>query len=171
VYARVHEHLSREGEVNAMFAIFRTPLAKDNNRFMSKKLHANAGGNLFALARQNRKHLTAAESILWRFKIEKIHGVKFRRQHPIGQYVADFYCAAYRIVIEVDGVYHESQQAYDEERDLKLKNLNIIVLRSTNDQVQSSRRLIPGSSPEGKGGRAYNGHCAQVPLLQERDLG
>lgn len=64
-------------------------------------------------------------------------GKKFRRQHSVGFYILDFYCPAERLCIELDGAEHftGSGMAYDEERTLFLKSLNIRVLRFENKEV------------------------------------
>jgi len=71
-------------------------------------------------------------------------GFKFLRQHPIFYridknqvefFVADFYCSKLKLVLEVDGPIHEFRQDYDRERDLKLKNKGIIVVRLRNDEL------------------------------------
>lgn len=61
--------------------------------------------------------MTDAERALWsRLRGEQL-GVKFRRQHPLGGYVADFACLAPRLIVELDGSQHANQQAYDDRRD------------------------------------------------------
>ena len=66
-------------------------------------------------ARTNRKEMTQAEQILWESLRENINSYKFRRQHPIGDYIADFVCITAKIIIEVDGEYHnEPQQQQDD---------------------------------------------------------
>ena len=55
--------------------------------------------------------------------------MRFRRQHPIGPYVADFYCPAAKIVIEVDGAVHDRRQASDRKRDAYMASLSLQVLR------------------------------------------
>jgi len=63
-----------------------------------------------ALARKYRRELSYPEVLLWQRLRAKAAGSKFRRQHPIGQYVADFYCVAARLVIEVDGQIHATPE-------------------------------------------------------------
>lgn len=60
-------------------------------------------------ARALRRNMTLPEGLLWRALRERPGGLKFRRQHPIGRCVVDFYCAATRLVIEVDGVSHDME--------------------------------------------------------------
>jgi very-short-patch-repair endonuclease len=68
------------------------------------------------LARELRKNLTQTEARLWlKLQGRKMEGWKFRRQAPIGPFIADFYCPAARLVIELDGSSHdhEDQAEYD----------------------------------------------------------
>jgi len=69
--------------------------------------------------------------------IIQIKGIRFKRQHPILYFVADFYCHKARLVIEVDGGYHDSlsQYEYDKNRDSDLEDLGLKVIRFTNDEV------------------------------------
>ncbi len=68
-------------------------------------------------ARVLRRALTDGERLLWsRLRGEQL-GVKFRRQHPLGSYVADFACLAPKLIVELDGSQHADQAAYDERRD------------------------------------------------------
>ncbi|AIE73605.1 MULTISPECIES: endonuclease domain-containing protein [unclassified Synechocystis] len=87
-------------------------------------------------ARTLRKGATQAEKILWHsLRNRQILGFKFRRQHPIGNFIVDFYCPQLKLVIEVDGSIHHSRQEYDQYRSGKLKEFGHYVLRFTNDQV------------------------------------
>ena len=61
-------------------------------------------------ARKLRKEMTLPEALLWRLLKGKPMGVKFRKQHPIGEFVVDFYCAEKRLGIEIDGIAHDKMQ-------------------------------------------------------------
>lgn len=91
--------------------------------------------NAFAL--EHRKYGTEAERILWQYLRANNLGAHFRRQHVIGNYIADFICIKYRLVIEVDGGYHftPDQQANDLERTIDLENMGYHVMRFTNAQI------------------------------------
>lgn len=81
--------------------------------------------------------MTLEERRVWsHLRGRKLEGFKFRRQHPIGDYIVDFYCPAARLVIELDGYSHsfEKQVDYDEARDLWLKSQGCKVLRFSADQ-------------------------------------
>lgn len=84
-----------------------------------------------------RGNMTEPEKKLWQILRGKQMGVKFRRQHGIGHYIADFYCPELKLVIEVDGDSHQSADAqdYDTIRHDFMLSLGITTLRFTNDQV------------------------------------
>jgi very-short-patch-repair endonuclease len=88
--------------------------------------------------RELRQEATLAENLLWRhLRRKQFEGFKFRRQHQIGPYIVDFYCAKGRIVIEVDGGQHfePEVETYDRERTEYLETRGITVLRVTNAEV------------------------------------
>jgi len=96
-----------------------------------------AGQHLFEMARILRRQETEAEKYLWSRICAIKLGVKFRRQHPIYDYVVDFYCHSHRLVIEVDGSLHNSKEASfdDGVRSKAFKEFNITVMRFTNNDV------------------------------------
>ena len=70
------------------------------------------------LAQELRLKLTPAEEMLWsRIGNKQLDGLRFRSQHPIGRYIADYYCHELKLVVEVDGDIHDGRQEYDENRD------------------------------------------------------
>lgn len=88
------------------------------------------------LARQNRNNATLAEKILWkRLKGKQLRGYDFHRQKPIENFIADFYCYALRLIIEVDGSSHNEKMEYDEMRSERIRNLGFQVIRFTNNDV------------------------------------
>ena len=83
-----------------------------------------------------RREQTESERILWtRLRDRRLLGFKFRRQHRIGPYFADFVCAERHLVIEVDGSQHLDQIEYDAARMRYLKSQGYRVLRFWNDEV------------------------------------
>ena len=85
--------------------------------------------------RNLRKRLTPAEAALWSIlKNKQAFGLKFRRQVSIENYIVDFYCAKYKIVIELDGELHFTQEQVEKDlkRDKRLKELGHHVLRYEN---------------------------------------
>ncbi len=88
--------------------------------------------------RSLRNNSTSAEKNLWTFlKSKQLLGRKFRRQHGIGNYIVDFYCASEKLIIELDGEVHDhpDQIIYDLRRDKYLKKLGFKILRINNELV------------------------------------
>jgi len=87
-------------------------------------------------AKRLRQNLTVAEARLWEaLRNKQLQGLRFRCQHPVGNFILDFYCPARKLAIEVDGKIHDSQVEYDAERSSKLAEYGYTVLRFTNEQV------------------------------------
>ena len=105
-----------------------------------------------AHARQLRKEMTDSEKILWKeLRGRKLNGYKFLRQHPIlhsgnlkryNYFIADFYCAEKRTIIELDGPVHENNMEYDEYRDSILNEMNLYILRIRNEELSDIRKVI-----------------------------
>lgn len=73
--------------------------------------------------------MTDGERLVWRkLRLEQL-GFKFRRQHPLGSYVADFACLAPKLIVEIDGSQHEDEVAYDIRRDAFFRSQGFAVLR------------------------------------------
>ncbi|NEV02962.1 endonuclease domain-containing protein [Bradyrhizobium uaiense] len=92
-------------------------------------------------AKQLRRTMTRAETLLWRhLKADRLAGLNFRRQVPIGSYVADFIAHSCKLVVEVDGESHDFEERirHDERRDAWLGSRGYRVLRFTNDDVMKS---------------------------------
>ena len=92
-------------------------------------------------AKRNRKNPTLAEAALWeQLRGKKLEGYKFRRQHQIGEFIVDFVCLEKRLVIEVDGGYHETYEAkvYDDDRTAYLAFNGYKVIRFKNEEVLSN---------------------------------
>ena len=88
--------------------------------------------------RELRKNFTPAEALLWTgLKESKLDGKKFRRQHGIGPYIADFYCPECRVIVELDGAGHEDilQLERDDRRTAFLEKREIRVIRFENRQI------------------------------------
>jgi very-short-patch-repair endonuclease len=82
-------------------------------------------------ARELRRTPTLPESLLWQQLRQRPHGLKFRRQHPFGPFIVDFYCPRVKLVVEVDGDGHEmgSRPARDDKRERWLEEQGLRVLR------------------------------------------
>lgn len=96
-------------------------------------------------AKQNRKEPTIEENIIWqKLRNRKIGGFKFRRQHPIAGYIPDFVCLEKKLIVEIDGGYHnkEEQKIYDAGREAWLAECGFTMIRFTNDEVKNSVKNV-----------------------------
>jgi very-short-patch-repair endonuclease len=101
-------------------------------------IYFGAGPELLRIAGELRRTMTPAEKVLWEsLRNRQVKGCRFRRQHPIKDFVVDFFCYDALLSIEVDGEVHSDkyQRERDEQRTIILKNLGINELRFKNDQV------------------------------------
>lgn len=99
----------------------------------------NAKPHIYEKAKMLRDNMTIAESVLW----EHLKGkqkLRFRAQHPIDIFIADFYCHPLKLVLEIDGDIHNTkdQKEYDIGREAELNYLGIVVIRFTNEQILSN---------------------------------
>ncbi len=107
---------------------------------MKKPFHQGAASGLFENAKALRKRQTDAENILWEhLRNRRFHGLKFRRQHPLGSYIADFYCHELNLVIEADGAVHDKdeQRLYDANRTQTLTEGGVTVVRFANNDLEN----------------------------------
>ena len=90
-------------------------------------------------ARELRRKPTLPECLLWQALRSRPNGLKFRRQHPIGWYIADFYCSAARLIVEIDGEYHNigDRPDHDIRRDNWLGRQGLQVLRFSAVEVMN----------------------------------
>jgi len=104
---------------------------------MKENMYYGASHLIFQKAEELRNRMTPAEEVLCKLIHINEWKLKFRRQHPIWNYVADFYCHKLKLVIELDGGIHEQEEIkkYDEARENHLKELGLTVLRFKNEQV------------------------------------
>ena len=100
---------------------------------------------IFDKARVLREKMTETEEKLWNeLKENKQNNYRFRRQHPIGFYIADFYCHNAKLVIEIDGSIHDlsGNIEYDSIRNKTMTNLGLTVLRFTNNEVMQNIQKV-----------------------------
>lgn len=158
---------------------------------MNKLKRGKTNAKTVYQARELRRAPTPAEEKLWdALRNRRLADLKFRRQHPFGAYILDFFCVEHQLEVEVDGGIHldYEQKMHDERRAEFLQENNIRIVRFTNEEimtdlnsvlkkiVQATRPPSPNVSPalgEGAGGEV---HSATPPLLmpglhQERGLG
>jgi len=121
-------------------------------RLSSSEFHLPYNPALVERAKQLRKNMTPAEKKLW---YQYLRDFKYRvlRQRPIDQFIVDFYCAHLRLVIEVDGDSHfsDNAKAYDMARSQILEGYGLNVLRFTNEQVLQNFEAV----------------CASIAILAE----
>jgi very-short-patch-repair endonuclease len=92
-----------------------------------------------------RKNMTEAEKMLWsKLNKRQVNGLRFRRQHPIGKFIVDFYCHEKLLVIELEGAIHQKEEVkeHDEGREYELKKKGLNVLRFTNAEVMSDATKV-----------------------------
>ena len=110
----------------------------DKNSLKSDHMWKGASPHIFSNAKKLRENLTEAEEKLWfEVKNNQIEGYKFRRQHPFTIYIADFYCHALKLVIEIDGGFHleEEQRLIDEKRTNDIEFQGLKVMRFINEEI------------------------------------
>ena len=122
-------------------------------------------------ARALRREMTDSERKLWSGLRSEQLGVKFRRQHPLGNYIADFVCLDPKLIIELDGSQHQAQEGYDARRDAFLRAQGFDVLRfGSNDPFVNFEGVLqaivnrlgeltavcphPNLPPEGEGAKS-----------------
>jgi very-short-patch-repair endonuclease len=101
----------------------------------------NAKPDLFEKAKVLRNNMTKSELVLWEMlRKHRLHGFRFKPQHPIDIFKADFYCNKLNLVVEVDGGIHKTveQRDYDIGRENELGNLGIKVIRFTNQEIEEN---------------------------------
>jgi len=111
---------------------------------MKRRMFYKADPLIFENARELRNQLTPAEQAFWLRLKEHFPEYKFRRQHPISIYIADFYCHKLKLVIEIDGSIHDSEEAKSEDgkRQKNLEILNLTVIRFTNEQIRGDVEIV-----------------------------
>jgi len=99
---------------------------------------------LFEPAKQLRNNVTPTEMILWGILKECFPKLKFRRQHPIALYIADFYCRTEKLVIEIDGNIHDLEEVMTNDlvRQKDLEDLGLTVLRFTTADILNDSNLV-----------------------------
>ncbi|MEA5490111.1 MULTISPECIES: DUF1156 domain-containing protein [Pseudanabaena] len=131
------------------------------------------------IAQQFRKEPTESESILWDLlRNRKLDNRKFRRQHPIGRFVVDFYCHEERLIVEIDGGIHASQQDLDRQRQEILESLGLRFVRissnlvETNpqDALQKIRNAFLPPSPSGRGAGGEGNDATVIAWIWARTV-
>lgn len=98
---------------------------------------------LYDRARQLRREMTPAEAILWKeLRAKRFDGFKFRRQQPIDRYIADFFCPAAKLIVELDGETHVGREVPDATRQARLEELGYRVVRFLNSDVYDDLEMV-----------------------------
>lgn len=104
---------------------------------LNKTMYFKASPEIINNARILRENMTLPEKLLWeRLKGKQIRGLRFRRQHPIFIFIADFYCHEARLVVELDGEIHNQQSEYDDGRTAEMEKFYIEVIRFKNSEIE-----------------------------------
>src|SRR5258705_8672368 len=132
---------------------------------MKENMFYGAGPLIFKKAEELRKNMTSAERIIWQHIHINEWKLKFRRQHPISNFIVDFYCHPLKLVIEIDGDIHDVEEVKKNDilREKTLSSLGLKVIRFNNEVVyKNSKEVLRKidetirmlqSSPLGDGGR------------------
>ncbi len=114
------------------------------NPYKEGGMFEGASHIIFANAKHLRRNMTNAETTLWMHLKKGINGYKIRRQHPIGLYIADFYCHKVKLIIEVDGLIHKKGkiEVLDKRREKELVGWGYSLIRFSNDEVLRSPEII-----------------------------
>jgi very-short-patch-repair endonuclease len=150
-----------------------------DHRVLTKLRPRSMGGNgrwsavpphHFQRERELRRNQTSAEQRLWAWLRGEQLGYKFRRQHPIGPYIADFYSREANLVVELDGDSHATAeaQAHDEQRDHYLHSLGLDVLRFTNADVFQNLDVVVDAIWQQ--GHLRNASVDEAQWMQAADL-
>lgn len=113
------------------------------NKIMNTKHKIRTSANVQQRAKELRQEMTPAEKALWQLlRNRQLNGLKFRRQHPLGPFISDFYCAECRLVIELDGDIHDMQKDQDHQRTCQFEEFGCHVIRFRNDEVMTNINLV-----------------------------
>ncbi|MEM8568199.1 MAG: endonuclease domain-containing protein [Bacteroidota bacterium] len=111
---------------------------------------------VFEKAKMLRSNMTSQEKLLWEeLKSNRLYGLRFKAQHPIDIFIADFYCHKIKLVIEIDGNSHNSsdQISYDLNRTYMMNELGIKVIRFSNSEIEDNMSYVLGVVSESCHGR------------------
>ena len=98
---------------------------------------------LKSFANQLRNNSTESEIEMWKFLKNNYSNIRFNRQKSLDNFIVDFYCFKYNLIIEIDGSIHDSQKEKDEERDvLFLYKYNLKTIRFSNEQVLNNKKYL-----------------------------
>ena len=110
-----------------------------------RPFHIDAAPIVFEYANALKKEMTETEKIVWeKLRNRRLNELKFRRQHPVGKFILDFYCHELKLAVEIDGNIHEQEDVKekDEGRTYMLTEWEITVLRFTNEEVMNKLGFV-----------------------------
>lgn len=125
--------------------VFMETQSENKSAFKKGGMFEGAIPLIFANAKVLRENMTGAEMVLWGYLKNRIDGCKIRRQqHPIGFYIADFYCHKAKLIIEIDGSIHndETVKQCDETGQKDVENPGYQVIRFTNEEVMKQTEKV-----------------------------
>jgi len=104
---------------------------------MKRSMFYESSPAIFENAKRLRNEPTPSEIIFWSLLKQYFSNFKFKRQHPVSRYIADFYCHKLKLVIEIDGGIHLTEDAKNNDRlrDEFMRSLDLKIIRFTNDEV------------------------------------
>jgi len=104
---------------------------------MKRSMFYESSPVIFENAKRLRNEPTPSEIIFWSLLKQYFSNFKFKRQHPVSRYIADFYCHKLKLVIEIDGGIHLTEDAKNNDRlrDEFMRSLDLKIIRFTNDEV------------------------------------
>ena len=114
-------------------------------RNIEENMFYGASPEIHRRTRELRKRMTPAEKKLWQaLRRKQLLGKKFRRQHPLYIYIADFYCHDCKLIIELDGGIHKMPDQYykDLDRTMELEKMGITVIRFTNEETENNLAFV-----------------------------
>ncbi len=99
---------------------------------------------IFANAKKLRNEQTPSEIIFWNLLKRHFPNLRFKRQHPVSNYIADFYCHKLKLVIEIDGSVHREEEVKnnDKIRDAYMQTLELRIIRFTNEEACKNGELV-----------------------------
>ena len=118
---------------------------KNQNLYHDESMWKGAPANNFLLAKQLRVSMTQAEILMWdKLKNKQFKDYKFRRQHPLHHFIVDFYCHTLKLIIEIDGKYHDSEEQKKEDliRTELLQFQGLKEIRFSNEKVIKDIDLV-----------------------------
>ncbi len=102
--------------------------------------------DLTECARANRKAPTKSEQILWKLlRCKQLCNIRIRRQYVIEPFIVDFACVQHKLIVEIDGGYHENTEQIDARRQRHLEDLGWTVVRFTNEEIEEQPEAVLSS--------------------------